>query len=405
MTQPRRATDILLYCLAAVIIGAGVAGVVDTVSHPGIPAASQPSAQDTSLFSHLTDPFAGVHRLHILILGADDMEEARGRADAIMVLFLNPERKRAALLSLPRDLRVEIPGHGLDKINHAYHYGNIELTRETVERLLGITTDYYAKVDFTAFKQIVDMLGGVDIEVPFRMKKHTYCGEIDLQPGLQHLDGEEALGFVRYREDSDFKRGERQQQLLRAIIQQKLRLTNLPRLIKVAGVARKAIDTDMEWSKVPALVGILKNLEPAEIMPAVIPARGCYINGISYVELRERSFFEMMDEIDDHLSRVAGHRVTVEVLNGSGQLGAAARAGEWLTKAGFEVTTTANADRFNYKHTVIEYEHKSVAGAEQAKDVLNLTQAELVEKKSSGSWEGPELVIVLGKDFNAPEAY
>ncbi len=396
---PGRAIDTVLYCLAAVIIGVGVAGVVDTISHPGIPSTTRTGSPDTSLFSQVTDPFAGVHRLHILILGADDMAEAQGRSDAIMVLFLNPERKRAALLSIPRDLRTEIPGHGLDKINHAYHFGGVELTRETVERLLGLTIDYYAKADFQAFEKIVDTLGGVEIDVPKRMYKKTYYGTINLQPGPQHLDGKGALQFVRYRNDSDFKRAERQQQLLRAIIQQKLRLTNLPRLIKVAGVLSKAIDTDMEWSAVAALVTILKDLDPSEIMTAVVPGDSCYINGISYVELRERRFFEMMDEIDDHISQSGGHPITVEVLNGFGQPGAAAAAGELLTKAGFEVTTTGNADCFTYERTVIEYSHKSVGQANEAKDILQVNSAELVEKRSTDSWEAPEIVVVLGQDF------
>ncbi len=403
MNRDGRATDVLLYCLAAVIIGAGAAGVMDSMRYPGISTVTQ-DTQDTSLLGQLANPLAGVDRLHILILGSDDMDEVQGRSDTIMVLFLNPEGKRAALLSLPRDLRVEIPGHGTDKINHAYCFGGVELTHQTVERLLGIDIDYYVRADFQAFEEIVETLGGVDIQVPFRMRKHTYHGEIDLQPGLQHLNGQEALGFVRYREDSDFKRAERQQQFLRALIRQKLRLTNIHRLIKAGGVILQAVDTDIEWPIAIQLARVLKQIPPAEIMTAVAPARDHYINGIYYAELRESSFFELLDDMDDHLDRPTGHLVTVEILNGCGQPGAAAAAGALLAEAGFEVLNTANADRFSYQRTIINYNPDAEAPAQQIKQILTIDKAQMRENRSNGDGTDPELVIVLGEDFRTASA-
>ena len=115
MSRRGRRIDILLYCVAAGIIGAGVAGVIDTVTHPGIMFPGQSGGQHTSIIEQITTPFATTDRLHILVLGTDDMQKARGRTDAIIILFLNPSRKRAAMLSLPRDLLVEIPGHARDK--------------------------------------------------------------------------------------------------------------------------------------------------------------------------------------------------------------------------------------------------------------------------------------------------
>jgi len=387
----------VLYCLAAVIIGVGAAGIVDSIRHPGVPVPG-PTAPTTSWVAQLTKPFAGIDRLHILLVGTDDLKE-HGRSDTIMVLFLNPQLNRAALLSLPRDLRVEIPGHGTDKINHAYFFGGVELTRQTVERVLGLNIDYYAKADFQAFEKIVDMLGGVDIEVPFRMDKHTYYGDIDLQPGYQHLNGEQALDFVRYREDNDFKRAERQQQFLRAVVQQKLRLSKVHRLIKAGSFIAQTVDTDMEWPTPIQLARVLKEVPASEIMTAVMPARDAPRNGIYYAELRERRFFELMDDIDDHLDQRAGHPITVEILNGFGEPGAAATAGELLADAGFEVTETANADNFDYQLTVSNYKPALQNGARQAKKVLRLAKAEMIENQPGGSWESPELVIVLGQDF------
>ena len=399
MRGHRQGIDILLYCVAAVIIGAGAAGVVNAVLYPGLALSGELGSTGRSIIDQLKDPFARTERLHLLLLGTDDMQDDQGRTDAILILFLNPQGKRAALLSLPRDLRVEIPGHGLDKINHAYHYGGAEFTRETVERLVGISIDYCAKVDFKAFERIVDALGGVDIEVPKRMKKHTWYGDIDLHKGLQHLNGKQALQFARYRQDSDLKRGERQQQLLRAIVEQKLRARSLARLVRVIGIVRESVETDMEWPKATALAKVLKELTPSEIMAAVAPVRNVRINGISYCELLEGDFFDMLDGIEDHLDRPNDAAPTVEVRNGCGRPGAAGAAGELLAAAGFEVTDSGNADSFDYERTVITYAPEAQAAAQQVQGVLRLAQAELVEGSPEDNGQGSELVIVLGEDF------
>ena len=153
-------------------------------------------------------------RINVLVVGTDAEEYDSGRADSIIVFNLDLDNKRVHALSIPRDSRVDIPGYkNKTKINHSYAYGGIELTKQTVENLLHVPIDYYAVTNFAGFEDIVETVGGVYIDVPIRMRTHTWYGDIDLQPGFQHLDGKSALAYVRWRgtATADIGRIERQQ--------------------------------------------------------------------------------------------------------------------------------------------------------------------------------------------------
>jgi LCP family protein required for cell wall assembly len=166
--------------------------------------------------------------MDILVLGSDkrtdDAEEER-RSDTVLLVHVDPDQKYLSLLSLPRDLRVEIPGHGLDKLNAAYAYGGPSLTVETVELLTGIDIDEYIEVDFTAFADITDALGGVYLDIDRRYYNDDARWElIKISPGYQLLDGEAALDYVRFRRDLnyDFGRMDRQQRFIIAMREQAL---------------------------------------------------------------------------------------------------------------------------------------------------------------------------------------
>lgn len=163
----------------------------------------------------------------ILLLGVDD-SEARGqgdehsRTDAIMLATLNPKERSVKLVSIPRDAYLYIPEIGKkDKVAHAHLYGGVRSTVETLEQLLEIPIDYYLKMNFNAFIDVVDELGGIEVEVPYeRIEKDENDGNsIHLKPGLQTLDGRHALALARTRKlDSDVDRGKRQQMIVEAMI-------------------------------------------------------------------------------------------------------------------------------------------------------------------------------------------
>jgi len=147
-----------------------------------------------------------------LLIGTDRRtKEEAGRSDVMILTHLDPKNKKITLLSIPRDTRVEIPGHGYDKINAAFNSdyfsdGGIALSIKTVANLLGVDSKdipYYAIVNFDGFVKIIDALGGVTIDVKERMYYRSWTGDvkIDLKPGVQHLDGKKALEYVRFRHD------------------------------------------------------------------------------------------------------------------------------------------------------------------------------------------------------------
>ena len=139
---------------------------------------------------------------NIVVMGVDERDTDAGRSDTLFVVMLDPKNNNVSLLSIPRDTMVRVPGRGWDKINHAFAYGGHKLTQQTVEEFLGIQINNYVVVDFSGFKDLVNAIGGIDINV----EKDMYYEDpydnlvIDLQQGRQHLDGEKAIQYVRYRD-------------------------------------------------------------------------------------------------------------------------------------------------------------------------------------------------------------
>jgi polyisoprenyl-teichoic acid--peptidoglycan teichoic acid transferase len=166
----------------------------------------------------------------VMLLGSDERPKDAtdggagqgARSDTIILVRLDPDKKATAMMSLPRDLRVQIPGHGVDKINEAYHLGGPSLTLSTVKQLTGLQINHVVNVDFKGFKEAIDEIGCIYMDIDRRYFNDTAAyAYINVQPGYQKLCGEEALEYARYRhEDTDLVRGSRQQDLLREAKQQ-----------------------------------------------------------------------------------------------------------------------------------------------------------------------------------------
>ena len=191
----------------------------------------------------------------ILVIGSDHRWTgiAGARSDTVMLVRIQPSRHRIAMLSIPRDLYVEIPGHGHDRINMAFHDGGERLLTRVVRDTFGVEIDHFVEIDFRGFKDIVSTLGGVYLPVDQRYYNHnvgtaeTNYADIDLQPGYQKLDGDQALAFARYRHtDNDFIRAARQQLFLRTVAQEALAGDwNLLRVRRLAIAAAKATTSDI----------------------------------------------------------------------------------------------------------------------------------------------------------------
>lgn len=200
-------------------------------------------------------------QLNVLILGQDRRpgETGPARTDTLILGAFDPQQPQAALLSIPRDLWLDIPGQGANRINTAYYFGELtqpdygpELTKQTLQNNFGLTPHGYVLVDFAGFIALVDALGGIEVDVPETIVDENYPAydygytTIMIPAGPQHMDGETALIYARTRHtDSDFGRSERQQQVLRALVTRVAQPGAWPRLPAAWAAARTYLTTDL----------------------------------------------------------------------------------------------------------------------------------------------------------------
>ncbi|WP_253276434.1 LCP family protein [Synechococcus sp. PCC 6312] len=205
--------------------------------------------------------------INVLIMGVDlepnaqgyDHDSLNGRSDTMLLARLNPDHNSVTVLTIPRDSRVEIPGYGMQKINAANAFGGAPLATQVVSHTLNyVPVDRYIRISTQAFRELVDLIGGVEVNVPVRMQytDNTQKLFIDLQPGLQTLNGDQAEGFVRFRHDGlgDIGRAQRQQILLKALqkkISNPLMLAKLPQLYQVM---QQYMDTDLSFGEMMAIL-------------------------------------------------------------------------------------------------------------------------------------------------------
>jgi polyisoprenyl-teichoic acid--peptidoglycan teichoic acid transferase len=210
----------------------------------------------------VVDP--STHNVSILFLGIDS-SNAKGRTgtartDAMLLATFNEEKKSIQLLSIPRDTYVYLPTLEYnDRISHAHAYDGVDGAVAAVEEMLDIPVDYYVRMNFYGFIEIVDALGGVEVNVPFTFREqdsHDNKGAILLEKGLQNLDGEHALAFARMRKyDNDFKRGARQQEVLKAVIKKAASTKSITKYSTLIDAVGKNMVTNLSFSEVIALHG------------------------------------------------------------------------------------------------------------------------------------------------------
>ncbi|CEP68453.1 Cell envelope-related transcriptional attenuator [Moorella glycerini] len=234
----------------------------------------------------------------ILLIGIDRRQpQEPSRSDTIILAVLDPRKPQVDLLSIPRDTQVKIPGHGYDKINAAHALGGPRLLMDTLNNFLGTHIEKYVEVDFQGFEKIIDILGGVDINVDKRM---YYPEEgINLRPGLQHLNGYDALGYVRFRNDpeGDITRIGRQQKFLQALIDQTLRLSTIPKIPRLVSEISKEVKTNLSLKEMLSLALSMKDLNGSDVTAHLVPGEGKYINGISYYLVDQKKLAETLAAI------------------------------------------------------------------------------------------------------------
>lgn len=259
----------------ALVVGAAVTGALLGYN--------QHAPKPMSFKEVVTPAFAGAPRIRVLVLGLD---QESGNTDTIIVATVDFEKRAVYALSIPRDTRADIPGHRTFKVNAAYAWGGIETARQTVENLIGEPIDRVALVRLEGFKRIVDLLGGVEIDIEKDMhyvdrKQRLY---IHLKKGYRLLDGERAMHYVRFRHDplGDIGRIQRQQKFLKALATRMFRWQEVDKLPELTRQIMQQIETDMTTREVLQLALLGKELPPERIFTATLPGQPHSIDGISY---------------------------------------------------------------------------------------------------------------------------
>ena len=246
----------------------------------------------------------------ILFVGIDD-SETRGqgaegsRSDALMLATLNNKTKTIKLLSIPRDSYVYIPYVGYkDKINHAHAYGGTLASIETIEELLDIPVDYYVRMNFNAFIEVVDALGGIEAEVPYIItgeKDEFDRNTVSLQPGLQTLNGQQALALARTRkQDNDIERGKRQQEILKAIALQAAKPSSILKYDDVIDAVADNMKTNMTFNEMKSFLSYLSSGMP-RIDSLGIEGADDWSTGVYYYKLNDDSLEETKQILQNHL--------------------------------------------------------------------------------------------------------
>ena len=276
---------IVLLCLAVVF---GWMGYVGAYLYPlFFGSAAEDTGNAAPITEEQKEAFAS-GQMVVLMMGSDRREGwDMSRSDTLMVAFVDLDQKQIRLLSIPRDTYITIPTSGEQtKINHAYAFGGVELTKQTLESNFGIKPDYFLDVDFQGFIDVVDALGGITLNVPMKM---YYPDEgIDLEPGVQELDGSKALQFCRFRSDGkgDLGRVDRQQAFLVALKEEMFQAGTLLKIPEICTAVMSNMQTDFTGTQMLEILLQLKNgVDFQTYQPDGIPD---YKDDISYVFTTEK---------------------------------------------------------------------------------------------------------------------
>lgn len=360
-------------------------------------------------------PWNGTDRINILAMGVDQRTSEQARADTMMIISLDPATRHVALLSVPRDLWVQFPEGGEGKINTPYAIGAAPYSELTVESALGVPINYYAVLKFGGFKDLVDALGGVTLNVKTPIDDETYPADVGygykplhIRAGAQHMDGATALAYVRTRHEDprgDVGRNERQQDLLVALKGQALSPGMLLRLPAVLSALQNAMQTDLPHNRLPDVASILGHAKGATLTrEALTPESGDVTN--SYSTDGRWIFLPNWQAINARTQRLfanpalAAEHAALEVRNGTNTAGLAHTVSSVLERDGFTIASVTQAAKADYKKTQVIIHDP--AAAYSGRVLASMLHADLSEAPGSPATNGSpaaQITVIVGADF------
>lgn len=389
-----RRRQALVYTIA-VIIGLILMFVVAHYSyHQALQASSGSTSSDND-------------HLNVLVLGTDSLGGSGSRADTILLASIDTRTGDVALLAIPRDTRVWLSRQNKwDRINAAYAYGGPQLVMDAVSHLLNVPISYYVQTDFEGFSKIVDILGGIEIDVEREMVYEDKAQGlyINLKPGRQVLNGEKALQYVRYRDRLgdvalvDPAKGEyggrveRQRKFIVAVVEKVLSPGVTTRLPQLISEGLKIVKTNLPWNVVLNLAVNSGKFSADRIETAVLPGNSQVLNGAWYWIVNEQKAARVVDTLI--WGRPEPLKLTV--LNGNGRSGVAQQVANMLREAGYDVVSLGNAQHFDFEETQVVVSDQDRHRVEELAALLN---ASIMVQTGDGQKAG-SVTIIVGRNFN-----
>lgn len=379
-------------------------------------------AMVTQKIQHLTDLFPGIGGMNrskvILLMGVDlpppGTRNANDpvRTDTMMLTRVDPYDKTINVVSIPRDSKVFLPGYGgVYKINAAYAFGNAELAIKTVEESFGVEVDNYLVANIDGVREFVDALGGINIyvEKPMRYRDRSAKLDINLRPGLQHLNGEEAEGYLRFRYDAygDIGRIRRQQNFLSAVSKKLKDPKVLFKIKPLIDAKNEHIKTDLSTGELVQLAMFAKDLKPADVHTATIPGHPSTTSQISYWiidrEKSEQVLNQMIVGVRGSRNTTSDSPMTIGILFSPSHQDTIDSLMERLRSEGYDVVCKAPLTQSRTSLVSHNADGSSMDSATLRYLIPSLKDAQLIFSPHGGTFETnscgqTDYTIVLGED-------
>ncbi|MGB6015126.1 MAG: LCP family protein, partial [Nodosilinea sp.] len=354
----------------------------------------------------------------ILVMGIDEVPDAQptsdavfaGRTDTLLLVRVDVEAGTINVMSIPRDTRVQIPGFGMDKVNQANVLGGPELVAQTLGyNLSNIQVDRYVRINTAAFREMVDLVGGIEVNVPRRMEytDRTQGLYIDLYPGWQTLNGNQAEQFARYRKESgDIGRVQRQQMLLKALRERLTNPTVIPKLPQAIRVLQRYVDTNLSLEEMLAIANFGLEIESDQLQMVMLPGRfstAAEFNASYWLPNWDasatvmQSFFAA-EEVGLYADNTQDRYVTdlaIAVQNASGQPDQADLVARYLRENGFSNVYLIDDWPSTVARTEVVAQRGDVESAHRVESLLGVGQA---LSESTGDL-GSDITIRVGQDW------